>query len=411
VLVGERGAYRVGKPLQTLQAPATVQAVLAARINRLPPEEKRLLQTGAVIGTEVPFALLEAIAEMPDETLRRGLMTLQAAEFLYETSLFPELEYTFKHALTHEVVYGSLLQERRRTLHGRIVDALERLYPDRLAEQVERLAHHALRGEVWDKAVTYCCQAWAKAVVRSANREAAACFEQALRALLHLSDRRDSRERAIDLRFDLRIALLPLGEYGRIHDVLHEAEAYAKTLNDQRRLGLISAFMVKHFRRVAEALPLQEQAIQDAAVMGILGGYTLYAVRLSESYRLTGRLEDASTLAAQALVLSRTHKERGHEVYALRLLAEVAAAHDSPAEAESSYRQALSLAEDMGMRPLLAHCHCGLGKLYVKIGRRDEARAALATAIGLYRAMEMTFWLAQAEAALAEAGGVDHVQG
>ena len=100
--------------------PATVQAVLAARIDRLPPEEKRLLQTAAVIGMEVPLPLLQAIAELPEEALHHGLAHLQAAEFLYETRLFPEPEYTFKHALTHEVAYRSLLQERRRALHARM---------------------------------------------------------------------------------------------------------------------------------------------------------------------------------------------------------------------------------------------------------------------------------------------------
>ena len=131
VLVGERGAYRLAQPLDTLQVPATVQALLAARIDRLPPEDKRLLQTAAVIGTEVPWPLLQAIADTPDEALYRSLAQLQAAEFLYETSLFPERAYTFKHALTHEVAYGSLLQERRRALHARIVEALEALAGDR----------------------------------------------------------------------------------------------------------------------------------------------------------------------------------------------------------------------------------------------------------------------------------------
>ena len=168
VLVGEPRAYRLGQALPSIQVPATVQAVLAARIDRLPPEEKTLLQAAAVIGTEVPFPVLQAIAERPEAELRRGLMHLQAGEFLYETSLFPDLEYTFKHALTHEVAYGSLLQERRRTLHAHIVDAIERLSADRLAEQLERLAHHALRSEVWDKALPYCRQAGAKAATRSA---------------------------------------------------------------------------------------------------------------------------------------------------------------------------------------------------------------------------------------------------
>ncbi len=128
VLVGEPGAYRLVKSLDSLQVPATVQAVLAARIDRLPPEEKHLLQTAAVIGTEVPLPLLQAITELPEMALHRGLAHLQAAEFLYETQLFPEHAYTFKHALTHEVAYGSLLQERRRALHARIVEALEALY-------------------------------------------------------------------------------------------------------------------------------------------------------------------------------------------------------------------------------------------------------------------------------------------
>ena len=163
VLVGTPGAYCLAQALPTIQVPATVQAVLAARIDRLPPEEKRLLQTAAVIGTEVPLLLLQAIADMPEAALHRGLAHLQAAEFLYEASLFPELVYTFKHALTHEVTYSGLLLERRRALHARIVEALEALAGDRIAEQAERLAHHALRGEVWDKALAYCRQAGEKA--------------------------------------------------------------------------------------------------------------------------------------------------------------------------------------------------------------------------------------------------------
>jgi predicted ATPase len=159
VLIGELGAYRLAQALPTIQVPATVQAVLAARMDRLPAEEKRLLQTAAVIGTEVPLRLLQAIAEVPEAVLHAGFTHLQAAEFLYETRLFPEREYTFKHALTHEVAYGSLVQERRRMLHARIVAALEALGGDRVAEQVDRLAHHALRGEVWDRALAYCRQA------------------------------------------------------------------------------------------------------------------------------------------------------------------------------------------------------------------------------------------------------------
>src|SRR5262249_36239712 len=136
VLVGESSAYRPAQTLPTIQVPATVQAVLAARLDRLPPPEKRPLQTAAALCPPGSMPLLQAIAELSEEELRRALGHLQAAEFVYETSLFPELAYTFKHALTHEVAYGGLLQERRRGLHARIVEALEALAGDRLAEHV-----------------------------------------------------------------------------------------------------------------------------------------------------------------------------------------------------------------------------------------------------------------------------------
>ena len=191
-LVGTPGAYRLAAPLQELPVPATVQAVLAARIDRLAPEAKGLLQTAAVLGTDVSCALLRTIADVPEMVLHRGLSHLQAAEFLYQTRLFPEPEYTFKHALTHEVAYGSLLLERRRVLHARLVEALEALAPDRVAEQVDRLAHHALRGEVWAKAVPYCQQAGARANDRAAFGEAVAYFEQALQALAHLPEDGDT---------------------------------------------------------------------------------------------------------------------------------------------------------------------------------------------------------------------------
>jgi class 3 adenylate cyclase/tetratricopeptide (TPR) repeat protein len=154
-LVGDRGAYRLARPFDTIQVPATVQAILAARIDRLPPEDKTLLQTAAVIGKDVPFALLQAVGDVPEEALRQGLARLQASEFLYETTLFPELEYTFKHALTQEVAYGGLLQERRRALHAAIVHAFEALYPGRASERTGWLTLHAFRGEVWDRAVAY----------------------------------------------------------------------------------------------------------------------------------------------------------------------------------------------------------------------------------------------------------------
>jgi class 3 adenylate cyclase/tetratricopeptide (TPR) repeat protein len=271
VLVGEPGAYRLAQALPTIQVPATVQAVLAARIDRLPPEEKRLLQTAAVIGTEVPLPLLQAIAELPEAALHRGLAHLQAAEFLYETQLFPEPEYTFKHALTHEVAYSSLLLERRRGLHARIVEALEALASDRGAEQVERLAQHALRGEVWDKAVTSCQQAGARARYRAAYREAVTYFEQALQALAHLPERGDTRGLAIELRLAVESPLTQLGEHRRRLALLGEAEALARALDDRARLVRVLNKMAQLLRAMVDydgAMAAGRQALELAAALG-----------------------------------------------------------------------------------------------------------------------------------------------
>ncbi|MBI1943576.1 MAG: AAA family ATPase [Betaproteobacteria bacterium] len=182
-LAGERGAYRLVRAPEALQVPATVQAILASRIDRLEPEDKRLLQAAAVVGTHVPFAVLQAIVEAGEDELRRSLARLQTAEFMYEARLFPELEYAFKHALTHEVAYGSVLQERRQQLHRAAVEAIERIYADRIAEQIERLAHHAVNAGVQPKAARYLREAGAKAVGRSASRDARGYFEQALALL------------------------------------------------------------------------------------------------------------------------------------------------------------------------------------------------------------------------------------
>ena len=572
-LVGERGAYQLVRALDAIQVPATVQAVLAARIDRLAPDDKRLLQAAAVVGKDVAFPLLQAIAELPDGGLRQGLARLQAAEFLYETSLFPDLEYTFKHALTHEVAYGSLLQERRCAVHAQIMEAIETLYRDRLAEQVERLAHHAYRGEVWDKAIVYLRQAGAKAAGRSAHREAVTYLEQALAALQRLPESRDGHQLAIDVRLDLRGSLTPLAEIRRAHAYLDEAEVLARRLGDEGRLCTVASFRSAsaftsgdydgvfesaqpalvsaealgdlptqirlrfdlgrahvargEFQRAIdclsravallegqlayerywlvvlpsvsirtwlifalaergefaaaitlgeqavriveaevqpvdvlvaywgighahlekgdleiaipllergveagraarlpfwltwigadlgksyglagrrdEALPWLKQVIQQAPATGLLALQSLRVRYLAEAYLLEQRWEEARIHAEQALALARDRQERPNEAWALRLLGEVAAHADPPdvEQVESYYGESLALAEELGMRPLLAHCHLRLGTLYHKVGWREQAQVELTTAAEMYRAMGMTFWLEKAGAALA----------
>jgi len=251
-LVGERGAYRLTHPMEQLQVPATVQAILSARIDRLRAEDKQLLQAASAIGKDIPYALLVAVTKLPEEALLGQLARLQEAEFLYETRFYPDLEFTFKHALTHEVTYGSLLQDRRQRLHAGIVVATEQLYGDRLSEHVERLAHHAMRGHLWDEAVRYGRQAGTRALDRSASREAFAAFEQARIALQEWPPGRQRSEQLIDLRFDQRNALVSLGEFSRLGEVAEEARALAEELGDERRLAWASGYLAMHYSILGE---------------------------------------------------------------------------------------------------------------------------------------------------------------
>jgi tetratricopeptide (TPR) repeat protein len=563
-------------PLPALAIPATLHEALMARLDRL-GSAKGVAQLGATLGRQFPYALLRAVAPLEEEPLHRDLATLVAAELLYQRGQPPQAVYTFKHALIQEAAYESVLRSVRRQTHQRLVEVLEAQFPETAATAPELLARHALRGELWDQAVAYFRQAGEKALAHSAHREAVAAFEQALGALQHLPETRDTRAQAIDLRLALRNALWPLGELGQIFVCLQDAQAHAEVLGDHQRLGWVAVYLLAHFvvacepdhaltfgqralaiaadlgevslmvtaqsylgnaycslgdysrmmefhrknvaclhgemlyetfglhglvsamsrsylvvalaecgaftegkapaeegvriaetadhpysrvlaywamglralrqgdlpqalpvleraldlaqvahirllvpwvaaplgaayalaGRTAESLPLLEQAVEQAVAMGLMLDHALRVVWLGEAYLLAGRLDEAGTQAQRALEFSQAHQERGHAAYALRLLGEVAAQR-TPPEAEQAaahYQQALALADALGMRPLAAHIHLGLGTLYCQMERLGEARAALSTAVAMYRAMEMTFWLPQAEAALGQVDG------
>lgn len=573
VLTGEKGAYRPGLKIDDLIIPSTVQNVVADRIDRLPVEEKHLLQTAAVIGVIIPFDLLQAVSELPDDQLFEYLTHLRSAEFIYETNLFPTLEYTFKHALTNEVAYGALLHDRRVALHARVVSALEAIQDTNLQDYVETLARHAFRGELWDKAVPYLSQAAAKALACSACKEAVSFLERGLEALDHVNDSRSKLEWAIDLRLQLRNALFLLGDSRKLHQYLKEAETLAQTLGDEPRIGRVLNFLcsyagiagdpdgavsygrralalpivgvdpsigavahyylgaaynkmgsyreaidvlkrglqgikaeLRHERfgttlvlsvvcrshlvqclaamgefdqgmrdgeegirianevehpvsriyancslgflfllrgecekairllelslkicqsagvpvyvpfvasrlgaayatsgRIAEALPYLEQGVGSSASVGRVGFLSLSMVWLSEGYLLSGRITEASDVARRALDFAQTHKERGHEAWASKVLGDIAAHSRSTSdESELYYRRALALADELGMRPLEAHCHAGLSNLNLGQGQPRLAREELCAAIELYDTMKMTLWSIPARTSLAK---------
>jgi class 3 adenylate cyclase/tetratricopeptide (TPR) repeat protein len=413
-LVGAPGAYRLVRPVRTVQVPETVKAVLASRIDRLPFEEERLLQCAAVIGRHVDFALLRAVADVPADQLRGQLAHLQAADFLFSSRRFPELEYTFRHSLTHDVAYRSLLHARQRALHARIFNAIEALYPDRLVEQTERLAHHAFRGEVWDRAIDYLLRAGRRALFTSATREAVENFEQALVAFRRLPQTPDTLRTALALRLNLRDALWSLGEVDRLREALVEAEAAAHELNDEHALATVACYR-SHYLWVVGELDAALEASERALAIGVT---VRDALLLAETklYRgvvfiAQGDCERAADLLSDTLLeLDRPRDEKPRAAnratvirllvlsFLTRSLAELGRFEEGIARGE----QALRLAEPstaFGLATALA----GLGTLYLRKGQAVAAIPFLERGFEVCRTYSINNWLPTIGASLGAA--------
>jgi class 3 adenylate cyclase/tetratricopeptide (TPR) repeat protein len=404
-LVGNRGGHRLAQAVDALRVPATVQAVLAARIDRLPDDLKRLLQCAAVIGTDVPFALLLEVGDVGAAELRGWLAPLQAAEFLYETQLFPDIEYTFRHTLTHDVAYESVLQERRKVLHARIAEAIERLYAGRLAEQVERLAHHTSRAEAWGKAVGYLRWAGDRALARSASREAADWFTQALDGLGHLPDESDTQRLGIDLRLDLRAALYALGDFEPMLGRLLEADALARKLDDPRRVAWVSIYIGEHWRQTGhftEALDLIERALTLGETVGDPAvrlaahqylGLTCHAVgdyrRAAAHMRTVAELPDSDTIAAQFRP-TQAGSRAGFRAVSLGWLARCLAETGDFDEGRAHGREAIRIAEGIDHPYSLVSACWGLGYLCTVQGEFGEAVLVLERALATAREAGVT---------------------
>ena len=403
VLTGARGAYGLGRPLAAIQVPRTVQAVLAARIDRLSPEGKRLLQCAAVVGRDVPFPVLEAIADLDPDALRAGLAQLQGAEFLHETHLFPELEHAFKHTLTQDVAYGTLLQDTRRALHARIVDAIERLYPDRLGEQVERLAHHALRGGLAARAVAYLRQAGTKAAARSAHRDAVGFFEQAIEALDALPRTREHLELGVDLRFDARASLAPLGLFARNLEHLRRAETLAEALADRRRLGWVGAYLAQSYYTLGDqdaALAAARRSLEIAEELGDLPLKAAATTGLGQAYDTLGDYAQAQVHLGRAV--DALEGDLASERFGMAGLLSVAArvwlvnslvAVGDFDGAEARALEAVQRAEAVDHPWSVAAAHVALGFAQLTRGTLAAAAPVLERGLARARELDLTAWL------------------
>jgi class 3 adenylate cyclase/tetratricopeptide (TPR) repeat protein len=410
MLVGEAGAYRLVHEVTAIHVAPTVQAVLASRIDRLAPLEKRLLQSAAVIGKDVPFAILHAIGDVEEEALRGVLANLQAANFLYETRLFPDLEYTFRHALTHEVTYGGILLARRRGLHAHIVEAIERLYGDRISEHAVILARHALHGELWENAVRFLREAASQAAARSAHQEVVTHLEQAVGALEHVPDSRDRTQAAVDLRFALRNSLFALGHHGQTLKYLNEAEVLARTLEDEHRLGWVSCYLMVHcflMGQNEQILEYGERALMAGKTLGEVPLQTVANLGLGQAHHAMGRYREA--LGALERSVAPLHGPLLTERFGMTSPPSVAsytwqawchAELGEFADALVSGREALRIAEAIKDPWGRTGARFGIGLAHLLQGNFAKAMAALESALDIARAFALRTWFPPLASAL-----------
>ena len=288
--------WRLTEPPDRIALPDTVEDVILARVERLGEAARLALDVASVIGSVVPMPLLQDVAELPRDRLLDGLQDLQTSELLYEVGLAPEREYTFKHAMIQEVVYGQVPLARRRALHGRLVDAIERAYGDRLGEHADRLAYHASRGGRWEHALGYARQAAARARTQSAYREMAALLELAVDALERLPRTPAALETGVDLRFGLRDAHNALREPTRVLRWLREAETLAQALSDPLRLARVASYMSQYYwaeGRHAQAIEVGQRALDSANALGNLGLQVATAFYLGRARYAVGEYPEA----------------------------------------------------------------------------------------------------------------------
>jgi transcriptional regulator with AAA-type ATPase domain/tetratricopeptide (TPR) repeat protein len=400
-------------PTAPLVIPDTVQDVLLSRIERLPTADRSLLMSASVIGKDFPPSVVQTISGLSADAVRQGLAQLEAGEFVHEVGNGAELLYTFRHALTHEVVYASVSEPERRRLHAAILDAFEQLYAERLGENVEDLARHASEGAVWSKALGYLRQSGAKAYASGAHREAVARYEQALAALAQMPSDHDNLEQAVELRFDLRTALLPLGEVERGLEYIREAEKLAAELKDPRRLGQLTVYLIGQLYLMGEHERAWEAGQRALAIGGTVDDF---ALRISTNTYL-GQVLHARGEYRRAAEFFRSNAdllvgERARERFGLPQLPSVhsrtclvwsLAELGDFAEALPRAEEGVAIAESMDQPLSRTVAYAGLGVVWLRQGQSDRAIGILERALTLIREWSIPLWFPRVASALGAA--------
>jgi class 3 adenylate cyclase/tetratricopeptide (TPR) repeat protein len=405
----ENGEARLSRPDVTV--PATIHDIIAARLDRIAEPLKQTLQGAAVVGRRFGISLVSRVLQLVPDQVAGHLRELHALDFVFPSAQEPELMYSFKHALTQDVVYGAVLERRRRTYHAAAGFGLEELYAGRTDDAVELIAYHFGRGQVWDKAAPYLRQAGEKAQRRWAIREALASFEEALEALRHLPDTPETQEQGIDVRLDLRGSLYPLGEFEKMLTYLREAEAMASAISDSRRLGLVSIHIAEYFRqtgRFADARTLAEQAVTEGDKLQDLP-LQLYASHyLGLACHALGDYRRGSEVLRAVVQSPRPEWRRGalggtvnsswdaFQAITLAWLARCLGELGEFEEAIDAGRRAVALAEELGSPYSLTAACLGLGYSSLVRGDLDAACSVLERACSVAREANLTLLRPQA---------------
>ena len=409
-LQGERGAYRTTRSTPAVEVPATIEDILATRIDRLALADKALVQSAAAIGAEVPMALLSAVVDLSPDAFRSAMRRLQAAELLFESGTTMGSGYVFKHALTREVAYRGLLPQARRDLHRRIVAAME---AEHLDAHVEALAEHAFRAEVWESAASHLQAAGTRALARSANRTAVDHLERAIAALDRVERRRDLLERAIDIRLDLRYALALIGEPQRALPRLREAEAIAVELDDTPRLGRVVSFLANGLYLLGDhvgAIAAARRATEIARALDDFSTRVRADIYAGRALHALGRYREATDLfrgVVDALSGERANESAGLPVlpaaYARSYLVMGLSELGDFALALAVGREAVAIADAAGHLDTIQWAFYGLGVATLDRGDADAAIGPLERALSICQTAELPVYVPRAAAALGHA--------